>query len=75
ALFSQQLELGIRRGGLGLEFGEQGLLGLLLGGNAVGESGLQIFHAKASGFLVSDQGGRRGSGCATHGPKRGAQSR
>ena len=46
ALLLQLFELGVGRSGLGLEAGEQGLLGFLLGGEAVGEAGLfQISHA------------------------------
>ena len=46
------VEFGIGGGGLGLEPGEQGLLGLLLGGKAVREAGLfQISHAEGVDVL------------------------
>jgi hypothetical protein len=51
ALFSQAFEFRVGGGGLRLEFGEQGLFGLLLGGNAVGNPVFRSFMRKRQGSL------------------------
>ena len=71
ALVGQLVELGVRRGGLGLELGEQGLLGVLLGGDAVVEAGLfQISHAVGR----SSFGGWARAGCDEGGDRHGVRA-